>query len=261
MKPVPIADYLDHIGRVPGEKASPRRETSPFRPRSLQNPHGAEQRSLPVIDRAPKPAELQDEHAQRSPWGDRKTVPIDSSPKDSLLARETVKAQEMALRLAEAHARGREEGFAEGQAEAEERLAAERAAVQEQAVMEPPAFQLNEYAQLEASIRTCFAQVEDNVGAAVTRILAPFLVKELVKYVADELCQNIARLTASASPGLITIRGPERVMSLLRERIGDLPVEVDYIEDGGVEAVVESNATRIATELKPWAELLGSLEA
>ncbi len=127
--------------------------------------------------------------------------------------------------------------------------------------MERLEFQLNEYAQLESAIRSGFAEVQENVGAAVARILSPFLVKQVVKYVADELCKSIGRLCAGGSPGLITIRGPERVLSLLRERIAALPAEVDYVESDGVEAVVEVNATQITTDLQPWADLLASLDA
>jgi hypothetical protein len=54
MKPVPIADYLDHIGSAPGERVSPRRDASPFRPRSLQSLQSPEPRPLPAFDRAPK---------------------------------------------------------------------------------------------------------------------------------------------------------------------------------------------------------------
>ena len=39
-----------------------------------------------------------------------------------------------------------------------------------------------------------------------------------------------------------------------------LPIEVEYVEDDGVETVVEANATQIAAELRPWAELLSSFE-
>jgi hypothetical protein len=174
---------------------------------------------------------------------------------------EAVKVVEMALRLVEAHARGREEGLAEGRAQALDRHGAELAAAQQHASMQRLEFQVTEYAQFESTIRSGFRQIEDNVGAAVARILAPFLDKQVVKYVADELCENIARLCAGGSPGLITIRGPERVLALLRERIADLPAEVDYVDDKGVEAVVESKATQIVTELRPWAELLASLDA
>ena len=85
-----------------------------------------------------------------------------------------------------------------------------------------------------SSKRRCgpgFAEVEARVGDAVARILGPFLVKEVVRYAVDELVKAIARLTAGGAPGLITIRGPERVLSLLRERVADLPAEVEYVED------------------------------
>jgi hypothetical protein len=60
---------------------------------------------------------------------------------------------------------------------------------------------------------------------------------------------------------LIKIRGPERVLTLLRQRIVDLPIEVEYVEDEGVNTVIEANATQIVAELRPWAELLASFEA
>ena len=57
----------------------------------------------------------------------------------------------------------------------------------------------------------------------------------------------------------MTIRGPERVLARLRERIADLPVEVAYVDDKGAEAVVEAGATQIVTALRSWAELLASI--
>ena len=126
--------------------------------------------------------------------------------------------------------------------------------------MERLEFQLNEYAGLESTIRAGFAEVENRIGTAVARILAPFLVKEVVKTVVDELCKNIERLCAGGGRGAITIRGPERVLALLRERIAGLPAEFDFIDDGSVEAVVEANATQIVTELRPWTELLSTLD-
>ena len=38
MKPLPIADYLESSRARASQKASPRREASPFRPRSLSEP-------------------------------------------------------------------------------------------------------------------------------------------------------------------------------------------------------------------------------
>ncbi len=267
MKPVPIANYLDHIGAAPGEKTSPRREGSPFRPRSLQSLQLSEPRSPPAFVRTIKPvAAVRPETAERPrPLFERRTAPIEASEREQRFAREAAKAEETALKIEAAYGRGleegREEGRALGRAEAEGQIAAERAEMQERAVMERVEFQLNEYAQLEATMRSGFVEVEANVGAAVARILAPFLAKEVARHAAVELVKAINTFAAGGAPGLITIRGPEQVLSLLRDRIADLPAEIDFVEDGGVEARVECNATRITTELKPWADLLASLDA
>lgn len=264
MKPVPIADYLDHIGRGSGEKPSPRRETSLFRPRSLQSPQSLELRSLPAFDgaeRAVAPVKPDaQERTQRSLW-ERYSAPFDAKGRSSLAEREAAKVAETGARIDEARAQGRAEGIAEGRAEAEERFAAERVALREQAATERLDFQLNEYAGLESALRARFAEAQAYVGDAVARILVPFLTKEVARYAADELARAVGRLAAGGAPGLITIRGPERLLSRLRERIADLPAEVQYIEDGGVEAAVECGATRIVTELKPWQDLLASLDA
>jgi len=116
MKPVPIADYLDHIGRGSGEKASPRRDASPFRPRSLQDSQSPEPRPLPAFDRVPKvvaAVKSQEEEREPRPVLGRRPVGAEPAAGNSLVAREAAKLEEMALRLAEAHARGREEGLVE----------------------------------------------------------------------------------------------------------------------------------------------------
>jgi flagellar biosynthesis/type III secretory pathway protein FliH len=262
MKPLSIADYLDHLGRASAEKAPPRRESSPFRPRSLPSVENGEPRPKTAFDRTAKTSagEVRQEDApRRSPW-ERKPVAVDFAAPQLQQSREAAKAEDIVARLAEAHARGREEGLTEGRADASDRHAAELAAVQREAEMQRMEFQRNEHAQLEGAIRSGFRQIEDNVGAAVTRILAPFLDKQVVKHVADELRKAIARLCADGSSE-VTIRGPERVLSLLRERIADLPAEVRYVEGNGAEVLVEVNATRIVTELRSWAELLASLDA
>ena len=51
------------------------------------------------------------------------------------------------------------------------------------------------------------------------------------------------------------------MLALLRERIADLPIEVEYVDDEGVETFVEAGATQIVAELRPWAELLAAFKA
>jgi hypothetical protein len=262
MKPLSIADYLDHLGRAAGDKAPPRPEGSPFRPRSLPSPQNGAPAPKPVFDRMAKAGgETQGEETpRRTPWAP-KPVLLESGARQSPPAGEPVKPEGMSVKLAEAYARGREEGLAEGRVEASDRHAAELAAAREQAETQQQEFRLNEYAEIESAIRSGLRQIEDNIGAAVTRILAPFLSQEVLKRAVDELAKAVVRISSSASPGLIKIRGPERLLALLRERIADLPIEVEYVEDDRVETVVEANSTQIVAELRPWAELLASFEA
>ena len=249
MKPLSIADYLDHLGRPAGDKAPPRPEGSPFRPRSLPN-----------VDRAAKAGgETQGEPPRRKPWAP-KPVLLESGARQSPPGGEPAKSEDMSVKLAEAHARGREEGLAEGRLEASDRHAAELAAAREQAEMQQQELRLNEYTEIESAVRSGLRQIEDNIGAAVTRILGSFLSQEVLKRGVDELEKALVRISSSASPGLIKIRGPERVLALLRQRIIDLPIKVEYVEDDRVETIVEASATQIVAELRPWAELLASFE-
>ena len=125
--------------------------------------------------------------------------------------------------------------------------------------MERLDFQLNEYAQLADVIATGLVEIEQRIASSVARILAPFLTNEVSKQVIDELCDNIARLRAGGSSGLIKIRGPERLLGALRDRASFLPVDVEFVVEDGVEATIEAQHTTIRSELQPWADLIASL--
>jgi flagellar biosynthesis/type III secretory pathway protein FliH len=263
MKPLSIADHLDRLGNAASENEPKRRESSPFRPRSVPSPQTAAPRSNPVFDRIPHiggAGETQGEGASGRTPSAPKPIPIESAPQQSP-GGEPVKTEDMSSKLAEAYARGREEGLAAGRAEASESHATELAAAREQAETQRQEFQLNEYAKLEDTIRSDLRQMEDTIGAAVTRTLVPFLSEQVVKRAVNELNKAIARLSAGRSAELMKIRGPERILALLRQRIVDLPINVEYVEDERVETVVEADSTLIVAELRPWAELLASFEA
>ena len=201
MKPLSIADYLDRLGRAASEKAPPRREGSPFRPRSLPSPQNGGPDSKPVFDRmANGGRETQGQEApRRTPWAP-KPVPLESGARQSPPAGEPVKPEDMSVKLAEAYARGREEGLAEGRVEASDRHAAELAAAREQAETQQQEFRLNEYAEIEGAIRSGLRADRGQFGAAVTRILAPFLSQQVVKRAVDELAKAMARISRAIRP-------------------------------------------------------------
>ncbi|MGD1035658.1 MAG: hypothetical protein ABR878_00345 [Roseiarcus sp.] len=262
MKPVPIAQYLDHIGRVAQADAqSPRRDASPFRLRAVRvvpdpEPHSALAFSWALREAAMAARSRTLEAGRERAASNGRSSSREAAPSRS---RETPPVPDVEARIAEAYDRGLHDGSAAARAEDAESWAREQASQQERALMERLDFQLNEYAQLADVIATALGEIEQRIAATVARILAPFLTSELSKQVVDELCDNIARLRAGGSPGLIKIRGPERLLGALRDRVSLLSVDVEFVVEDGVEATIEAERTTIRSELQPWADLVASL--
>src|SRR5271154_600751 len=103
MKPLSIAEYLDHLGRAPTERAPPRRESSPFRPRSLLSVQNGEPRPTPAFngiakaDGAGNPG--REGAPRRTPW-ERRPAPLDSSARPLPVGGEAVKPDDIMARLA-----------------------------------------------------------------------------------------------------------------------------------------------------------------
>ena len=70
---------------------------------------------------------------------------------------------------------------------------------------------------------------------------------------------EVERLRGGGRPGLINIRGPERLLSALKARLADLAIDVEYAVEEGIEVTVEASPTSIRSQIAPWAELLASL--
>ena len=258
MKPAAIASYLDHIGPPPNETPASREAFSPLRPRVLFGPQG-EPRLRPAFSPSQEAGtKVVGEPSFPRPILARKPSSANPPEPAPVAASEANSVEAVARRLAEA--RGREEGLAEGRAQAEEEFSRKLAALREQAENERREFQEGEYARLEAAIRTGLERLSEDIGAAVARILTRFLSDRLGARAADELRASIARICAGGSSGAIKVRGPESLLRLLKERVADLPADIRYVPDRGVEVVVEVGPTRIATELRAWSELLASLE-
>src|SRR5580693_1350948 len=99
MRPLSIADYLDRLGSSAGEKAPPRPEGSPFRPRSLPSPQTAASGAKPVFDRLTnKGGETQGEEApRRTPWAP-KPVSLESAARGSAPTGEPAKPEDICRR-------------------------------------------------------------------------------------------------------------------------------------------------------------------
>ena len=162
-------------------------------------------------------------------------------------------------RLNEAYHRGVQEGLDAARAEAATARALERAELQKRAVVERLDFQMNEYSKLAEVIAAGLAELERRIAETVAQILQPVLMQAVSKQVITELAENIGRIVSAGRPGVMRVRGPERLLAALRARLSGFAVEVEYVEDAtAVEVVVEAQHTTIRTELAPWAQLIAS---
>jgi hypothetical protein len=161
--------------------------------------------------------------------------------------------------LAKAYHRGVQEGLDTAKAEAATDRALERAETQKRAVIEKLDFQMNEYARLSETIANAFSEIEQRIAQAASRVLKLLLVDEVAKQIVDELVENVARLTRGGDVKLLKITGPEQLLNQLKPKVEKLAVEVEYVEENGIEISVAANATEIRSELGAWTRLIDDL--
>ncbi len=252
MKTTPIAEYLARktveASRAPPGVLNPRRASAvnddqepEFRRSGL---NAALSRRAP--ERPPLVRPIQGELPRREAPAPRTSAPM-APPEPH---------EDVEAKLSEAYHRGVQEGIDSARAEAATARALERADLQKRAVVEKLDFQMNEYAKLSETVAHGFNELERRIAHAAAQILQPLLERELARKIVDELGENVARLVRGGAVALLKARGPEALLSLLKARIAPLAVEVEYVEDEGVEITVSSPTTEIRSELGAWRQLI-----
>jgi hypothetical protein len=257
MKATPIAEFL---ARKATDAPSPRAAPGP-NPFAARKVNAANDDDEPDFRRSGLVAAL----AKRSAEAPNLVRPLDASsfaprreppPPPRQPAPPPPPEPDFETQLAEAYHRGVQEGLDAAKSEAATARALERAELQKRAVIEKLDFQMNEYARLSETLAAGFAELERRVSQSAARVLKPLLLEAVAGQIVDELSENVARLTRSGALSLIKVRGPERLLSTLKGKIEALAVDVEYLEDEGVEIVVSAQATEIRSELAPWAKLI-----
>ena len=247
MKPVPIMQYLDHFGRV-GQADAPvfaqAPAPTPFKPRTLRAVPDPNARASVPLGRALREIALPGDDSLPAPRPRPRAAPSEA---------------EIEERIAEAYERGRRDGAIAARAEEAENIEREVAGARERAMLAQLDFQLNEYAQFADAISTGLQEIERRVAEAVARLVGPLVTRATADRIVEALCDDLARLRVGDSPGLIKIRGPERILAALRDRVAYLAVEVEFVADHGVEVSIEAGDTTIRSQLQPWADLIASL--
>ena len=259
MKATPIAEFLARKAHEGGPARAP--TPNPFAARKVSTVNDDDE---PDFRRSGLVAAL----ARRSPETPNLVRPIDAATfaprRESPPPRQPPPPPpepepDIEAQLTEAYHRGVQEGLDAGKAEAATARALERAELQKRAVIEKLDFQMNEFARLSETLSAGFAEVERRVAQAAARVLKPLLLEAVAQQIVDELAENVGRLTGAGGLALIKIKGPERLLSALKDRTAALAIDVEYVEDEGVEIQVNAQATEIRSELAAWAKLIDGI--
>ena len=232
MKPVPIMQYLDHFGRVAhGTTSSPPIATPA--PCALQAAHPASGAATPR--RAPRwlsGRALREAGARAQ----RSGCPPRPRPAPS--------EAEIEARVAEAYHRGRARGRAAARAEDAEALARERRA---------SASGRWRSGSISSSTNTRGSPTRSRPGCRRSSSVSPPRQRACFRRCCSprrsktdrrRLVRRSGQAASRRTPGLIRIRGPERVLAALRERVACMSVDVEYVADEGVEVTIVRRTRR-----------------
>jgi len=274
MKATPIAKYLDQKGRTEPVAWPPARQDAfPFKPKQAQRGQETPTSIASEFRRATLSDAIQARARDASDRQSGAHGETDTRRRDSIFSRprEAAPAPEPAAepapdpdierQLAEAYHRGVQAGMDAANAEAATARALERAETQRRSVVERLDFQMNEFAQLGEKISAGLIEVEQRIADVAARILQPLMTQAVSRKIVDELTENITLLLRNGGQnGLIKISGPEKVLNLLKKRVSQIAVDVEYVsEEEGIEVTVEAQNTTIRSAFAPWADLIASL--
>ncbi|MGR7994653.1 hypothetical protein [Xanthobacter sp. ZOL 2024] len=173
------------------------------------------------------------------------------------------------LRQAVARARheARNEARSEAEAEARAALAASEAARSADAERLQAAFDQQlaearaawcqgEAERLAAAVADAFADLETRLGNALGKALTPFVTAAVRARALEEMKGHIAMLRAGHAAPLLTVSGPQDLVTALAHSLGD-PAGVRFCATGAADLTVTCDDTIIETRLAAWVERLG----
>jgi hypothetical protein len=173
------------------------------------------------------------------------------------------KAVEAAIevQIAEAYQRGCRDGVIAARAEAAAIVKREIASLREQAGRAQADFERNAYAKVADAVSTGLQAIEQRIASAVARLIRPLVSHAMAERIIEDLCDQLGRLRLGGTAKLIKISGPERLLTALRQRAGDLAANIEYSQNNEVEVSITADDTMIGSQLQSWADLIVSLAA
>jgi hypothetical protein len=163
-------------------------------------------------------------------------------------------AEDMAARVAEAVARGHEEGRAVAEEEFQARLEAQREELEQRLSSERQAWIEQAGETLVERMLAAMRDMEARISESTARILRPLLAAQLRRQAVTEL-SALVRTTASRDRGAtLAVSGPDDLIAVLREKLADATAEVTFSVSETPDVQVTLDHTVLQTRLQEWAE-------
>lgn len=156
-----------------------------------------------------------------------------------------------------------ERGRSEAAAAAEIRIAAIRSEEQAAAASHLAEARLTwageEAERLATQIADGLREIEQGLGAAITRVLTPFLATAARDRAAADLGRVVADLLGEGGR-TISISGPEDLLAAIESRLGAAAASVAFVPNDSVEVKAVADRTLVATQIGAWMDRLWQAE-
>jgi hypothetical protein len=163
-------------------------------------------------------------------------------------------AEDMAARVAEAVARGHEEGRTVAEEEFQARLEAQREEFEQRLSSERQAWMEQAGETLVERMLAAMRDMEARVSESAARILRPLLAAQLRRQAVTELSALVRTIVSRDRGATLAVSGPDDLIAVLREKLADTTAEVTFSTSETPDVQVTLDHTVLQTRLQEWVE-------
>jgi len=155
-------------------------------------------------------------------------------------------------RIADAYARGLEEGRRLAEVEAAAQLEHQMAVWEKGTAEARDAWCADAGASISVQIAAAFGALEDNIAAAAERVLLP-LVSQTARTEAVQQLRTIIADLAATNPGIgLQISGPEDLLAIVRDTLPASIAEPVYTVTDTTDIQIKAGASLLQTRIASW---------
>jgi hypothetical protein len=161
-------------------------------------------------------------------------------------------AEDPASRLADARARGQEEGRAAAEAEYRAAQQTQREEFEQRLASERRGWVEREGTVLAEGVLAAMRDIEGRIAESAARVLQPFLTAQLQRQVMDELVAAVQALVSKDASASLEICGPKDLVDAMRERLAGTAANATFSASDVPDVRVTVDQTVVQSRLAAW---------